>query len=437
MTSQTETIRYANLRFCEGFLAHSLDTLKKDARRLGYGIAYRVLDAQYFGVAQRRRRVFVVGFLGDWRCAAAVLFERESMHGNPPPSRKKGERATGYTSTSFGKYSTGCGTLRAEGGDIGGGSETLITKEVWPAEVAPTLDAHFGNKQGLEDQHVNQGCPLFVPTLHEKAGCITIKSPELADTVCYPIHDKATRHKGGGETRKNDGCGNGLGIGNNGSPSPTITTGDKHAVAVFDPNQITSPENRSQPKPEICHTIPASQIPPIAFNCHSSDIPETSATVTANGDAHSGFRDERGLVPVSYGFKHNQGAAAGNIGHEREIAPTLSTKEAAICFALSESGYSDVTMSLTASYGQGGCDLATKPLTQTGMKVRRLTPTECERLQGFPDNYTQIPWRGRPAEECPDGPRYKAMGNSMAVPVMRWIGHRIQEVESLIEELTQ
>ena len=63
--------------------------------------------------------------------------------------------------------------------------------------------------------------------------------------------------------------------------------------------------------------------------------------------------------------------------------------------------------------------------------VRRLTPMECERLQGFPDNFTQIPWRKKSASECPDGPRYKALGNSMAVPVMRWIGERIQMVEDL------
>jgi len=63
--------------------------------------------------------------------------------------------------------------------------------------------------------------------------------------------------------------------------------------------------------------------------------------------------------------------------------------------------------------------------------VRRLTPVECERLQGFPDDYTRIAWRNMPAESCPDGPRYKAMGNSMAVPVMRWIGERIQMVDAL------
>jgi DNA (cytosine-5)-methyltransferase 1 len=65
-----------------------------------------------------------------------------------------------------------------------------------------------------------------------------------------------------------------------------------------------------------------------------------------------------------------------------------------------------------------------------GAQVRRLTPTECERLQGFSDGYTQIPWHNKAAEDCPDGPRYKAMGNSMAVPVMRWIGEKIQEVEN-------
>jgi len=62
-----------------------------------------------------------------------------------------------------------------------------------------------------------------------------------------------------------------------------------------------------------------------------------------------------------------------------------------------------------------------------GMQVRRLTPTECERLQGFPDGFTRIPWRGKDQDQCPDGPRYKALGNSMAVPVMRWIGERIQQ----------
>jgi site-specific DNA-cytosine methylase len=71
---------------------------------------------------------------------------------------------------------------------------------------------------------------------------------------------------------------------------------------------------------------------------------------------------------------------------------------------------------------------------QPTMAIRRLTPTECERLQGFPDDWTLIPYRNKPADQCPDGPRYKACGNSMAVPVMRWIGERIQMVESILAE---
>lgn len=71
--------------------------------------------------------------------------------------------------------------------------------------------------------------------------------------------------------------------------------------------------------------------------------------------------------------------------------------------------------------------------TESGINsvVRRLTPLECERLQGFPDNHTRIPWKGKPAEECPDSLRYKACGNSMAVPVMRWLGERIEAVDRL------
>ncbi len=67
------------------------------------------------------------------------------------------------------------------------------------------------------------------------------------------------------------------------------------------------------------------------------------------------------------------------------------------------------------------------PALVTAMQVRRLTPTECERLQGFPDGYTAIPWRGKPADACPDGPRYKALGNSWAIPVVRWIGRRMAQ----------
>ena len=89
----------------------------------------------------------------------------------------------------------------------------------------------------------------------------------------------------------------------------------------------------------------------------------------------------------------------------------------------------DLAGCLRASSGGGD-----KPHALTQSAVRRLTPVECERLQGMPDNHTLIPWRGKPAEDCPDGPRYKAIGNSKAVPVVRWIGMRIQrELERHIQ----
>lgn len=77
------------------------------------------------------------------------------------------------------------------------------------------------------------------------------------------------------------------------------------------------------------------------------------------------------------------------------------------------------------------------PLMQMDNSIRRLTPVECERLQGFPDNYTRIPYLGKPADKCPDSPRYKALGNSWAVPCAAWIGRRIQMVDNLMKPKTQ
>ena len=268
--------------------------------QLGYGFAYRVLDAQYFGVPQRRKRVFVVGCLGDWRSAAAVLFESHSLQGHSAPGREKGQKpspsvTTGapfsrtgnervecdaiipYTASSFGSYKEGVGTLRASRT----GDETL---------TIGTLDTQCGFQNQTHQSVVN--------------GHLLVEN-------------------------------------------------------------------------------------------------EVMGTITARMFCSLGARDvEAGAIHPVY------------------------TK------ATSEAGLSNITMALTASMGIGGADLAAKPMVCSNA-VRRLTPTECERLQGFPDNYTQIAYRKKDAENCPDSPRYKAMGNSMAVPVMKWIGERIEMVEAL------
>lgn len=121
---------------------------------LGYGWAYRVLDAQFFGVAQRRRRVFVVGYAGAWQRAASVLFEPESLRGDSAPSRKAREGAA---------EGLGCGvthSLKAEGFDA---SEDGTGRGVplWPCAVAPSLTASFGDKQGLDDQNALNGGGVF------------------------------------------------------------------------------------------------------------------------------------------------------------------------------------------------------------------------------------------------------------------------------------
>ena len=112
---------------------------------LGYGFAYRILDAQYFGVAQRRRRVFVVANARSWQRAAAVLFERESLCGNPAPSREAREGVAGTIAARFGI------------------SRNNHEELAWPAEVASTLNAAFGCKQGLEDQHALGGGSSLSP----------------------------------------------------------------------------------------------------------------------------------------------------------------------------------------------------------------------------------------------------------------------------------
>jgi DNA (cytosine-5)-methyltransferase 1 len=296
---------------------------------LGYGWAYRVLDAQYFGVAQRRRRVFVVGCLGDWKSAAEVLFESDCLSRNTQKGRSKGKDIANCITKSPSSHSS-YNPARSEG-------NAVVVQ--WPADKASTLNASFGDKLGLENQHINSGAPLFV------------MQP-------IPIHAQATQYKGGGANRNNDGKGNGLGIGKPGDPMNTLDTVSRHAVAY---------ENHGTD----------SRIKEI----------EISPTVTARWGTGG---NNVPLAQETYAFPSDM-----------NFLPSFNTQ---VSNTLLRKG----NMAINAN-----------------MAVRRLTEIECERLQGFPDNYTNI------KENCPSGARYKALGNSMAVPVMRWIGERINNYERL------
>jgi DNA (cytosine-5)-methyltransferase 1 len=180
---------------------HDFAALLQGLAELGYGFAYRVLDAQHFGVPQRRRRVFVVGCLGDWRSAAKVLFESESLCGDITPRRSKKQGASD-----------------------------------WPKDCASTLNASFGNKQGLENQHINSGAPLFVPTVYETHPADS-RVKEMGD-VCQTV---TTRWgTGGGNVpialaentigRQPQNGGNGDGF-TEGGPMYTLNATDVHGVA--------------------------------------------------------------------------------------------------------------------------------------------------------------------------------------------------------------
>ena len=279
----------------------------RQVQKLRYGFAYRVLDAQHFGVPQRRRRVFLVGHLGDWRRAVAVLFEQGCLSGNSAPRRKTRQEITAPVGRSTQNRRT------ASGKDVFG-----------------TLAANAETKLWLGNQEAFTGDYFVLEPIVIKGAAIGRKpeaGPQFGETI-------------------SDGT------------SYTLNATEVHAV--FDPNQITSKTNRSTPKAELSHTLPATENSPICFHWN---------------------------------------ARADEQRFEEELSGPLTV-------------------------GQ-------QPAFQNHSGIRRLTPLECERLQGFPDNYTQIPWKNKPPELCPDGPRYKAIGNSMAVPVMRWLGKRIHLVDGL------
>jgi len=212
------------------------------------------------------------------------------------------------------------------------------------------------------------------------------------------------------------------------------------APLPFDTTQITSPANYSNPQAgDPCHPLargahaPAVTVPAFAWPVEVAD------PVTANEGAtytHEGSRNFRmhNVVPSVIGFQSNLGAQGGDVF--LDVSPTVrigsqsshgSGNPPAIAFDAYNQTAGGVSHPLRVGTGNGFGDEIPQVLTPATMRVRRLTPRECERLQGFPDDWTAIEYRGKPAA---DGPRYKALGNSMAVNVMRWIGLRIAQAEA-------
>lgn len=365
---------------------HALWCFMAGASELGYHGGFIHLDAQHiqtpgfpFAVPQRRDRLFFVGYLGDWTRAAAVLLDAESLRGNSPPRREAGKAVAGTlgarSNRSIGAQYAACGHL---------------IPDSFTAKVAPTLNAHFGDKMGLENQHINQGGGCSLPPvamcLNAHGARMDAESETLLPTT-GGVFDVAHTLKGEGFDASEDGTGRGTPIVpvafdckgtevqtcEDGSHPPLRSMGHHqshqnaggHAAVAFDTTQITSPGNYSQPKPgDPCHPLAAGAHPPA----------------------------------VAFDMRGREGGAMPEGPHD--------------------------TASIRAASGGSSRSYVAQPWA-----VRRLTPTECERLMGFPDDWTAIEWRGKSADQCPDGPRYKALGNSWAVNSGEYIFDRIKMVE--------
>ena len=345
-------------------------------------VAWRVLDAQYFGLAQRRRRVFVVASARDDFDPAAVLLEFDGVRRDSAPSREAGE---------------GTAVSGIKGAAIGR-----------KPDAGPQYSEHLHDGTCYTLNCVDQHAVV--------TGGLGVATYECGGIGAYP----ATTHtlRGEGFDASEDGTGRGTPLvphvvgalacntGPNGHDAGNFACNQAvdagHVLPVaFDTTQITSATNRSNPQPgDPCHTL--------AKGAHAP-------AVAVGADCFNGSLT--GDVAATMGTRGSSQNASG---------PTLLTcsQQAAVAVALrgrdggatAELG-DEVQNCLRASSGGGD-----KPHVLAALQVRRLTPRECERLQGFPDDYTLIPYRNKPAA---DGPRYKALGNSWAVPVVRWIGQRI------------
>ena len=318
---------------------------------LGYGLAWRVLDTQFVrveryprAIPQRRRRILLVGYLGDWRPAAACLLEPGSLRGDPPPSRGQGQDVAG--------------TLGGSSQSGGFRTTDLDNQGAFIPEVVGSLNHSSGHAvPGNCSQDWNAG--MLVP---EVAGSMRAegfdasedgsgRQPALIPEVANPLTHRM--HKG---------------------VNTTADEGQTMVVVPFDSGQVTSPDNRTRSEPgDPSPALNSSKPPGIAFSCKDDGRDATE-----------------------------------------DVAPTLRA------------------MSFDKSHANGGGQLA-YAYHDIDWRVRRLTCTECERLQGFRDGATNIPWRKK--NGSPDSRRYASLGNTMSINVMSWLGQRIDFVHKLKMEM--
>lgn len=315
-----------------------------------WSVAWRVLDAQHWGVPQRRRRIALVADFGG-TTAHEILFNAKGVYGHPAASGETGEGTAGAVEN-------GADDASGSGIDCKTPWETQSNRVYSADGKWPTLPARENSGQNRQS--------IF----------------------CVPINDKATRFSGGGDTRKDDGAGNGLGVGHDGEPSPTLTAADRHGVycAGFKLGD-------SKQSPTLNAECGGNK-PVILDMSHANDVIRECGDVVPTLQSRMGTGGNQ--VPLAYGVGNGQLNEAQCMATEK--AQTLNTMHDA-------------------------------QAVMQNMAVRRLTPMEYERLQGFPDGWTDIgAWtdeKGKLHKESSDSARYKALGNSIALPPWKWVLKRL------------
>ena len=379
-------------------------------------VAWRLFDAQFFGLAQRRRRVFVVASARKGFDPAQVLFEWDGVRRDTAPSREA--RQVAPTTPARSTAGGGLGTdFDCDGGTIcvaTGQAGAEIGAEIG-ADMAPTLNcnheapyvAHSLRGEGFDasEDGTGRGTPLVPMFLHTNKGrpdgrrsahteMVSVK--DIVETLTTDGHAQSAVAVPVAFQETADCLTAAYGTKWNGNASATNGSLFAAQPVAYGIRTANTSSNGWGTQEECTHTLDCAQgvavAQPVAFHPTQDPISSTDGSTHALGCGSTG-----GQASVAVAFAATGQAGAGwappSFPVQEECSQTLDTRRA--------------------------------QSVMTAMQVRRLTPTEAERLQGFPDNYTAIPWRKKPASECPDGPRYRALGNSWAIPCVSWIGERI------------
>lgn len=395
---------------------------------LGYGLAWRVLDVQYArvdsfpgAVPQRRKRVWLVGCLGgDGRVPAQILFERPGLLGDTPPRRETGK---GFAAPAGYGPARNDRVVGATGVSVGNGQ----LNQTEPETVAKTLDAmHDAQMVCIGKEAYNIG--------EAGQGSLNIGTDNAAQTVRADTHpsavtvldmthaDEAIREVEGGAAPTLQSR---MGTGGNQVPLVMMVTrgGIRRRIA------------------EICNSFDEwpeddwiEVVPGLNLNVYIDMDGKRRATAFLAGDENleSGadieyVGDGKVGSTVAVGFNHTtpdeSAIAAMHTEFSEPISASAGGSRAVIHVVDPYNGATTGDVSATLGVNAG---LATgRNAVLLNYIVRRLTPGECETLQAFPQGWTRIPYRGKPAEQCPDSPRYKALGNSWGTNCAEWILRRV------------